>query len=135
MYRSCRYCGRIHKANYMCPLKPKEIYNRGSTNSNEVVKFRNTQAWRKKSREIKERDLYLCQICIRKIYGNIPHCHTDKVETHHIIKLEDNFDLRLENTNLITLCLIHHKMADRGQIPKEMLKNIAEQQESNPPGS
>lgn len=33
-------------------------------------------------------------------------------------------DLKLDESNLITLCSIHHSMCDKGKIPYEEVKNI-----------
>lgn len=64
MLRSCKYCGRIHDSKYQCSSKPVRRKIRTKQNS-----FRSTEAWKRKSLEIRERDRYLCQICIRKLYG------------------------------------------------------------------
>ena len=51
------------------------------------------------------------------------------LEVHHIEKLVENIDLGLENDNLITLCAVHHRMADSGKIPKKVLKSLIKKQE------
>ena len=50
---------------------------------------------------------------------------------HHIVPLAEDYDLRLENENLITLCVRHHKMADDGIIPASLLLEIAKENEEN----
>ena len=43
---------------------------------------------------------------------------------HHIIPIEENYDKRLDENNLITLCRYHHEMAESGEIPREELQEI-----------
>lgn len=38
-------------------------------------------------------------------------------------------DLKLDESNLITLCSMHHSMCDRGEIPYEEVKKIINEQE------
>ena len=47
-----------------------------------------------------------------------------KVETHHIIPIAEDYNKRLDLDNLITLCSFHHKMADKGEIPREVLFDL-----------
>ena len=45
-------------------------------------------------------------------------------------------DLKLDESNLITLCSMHHSMCDKGKIPYEEVKKISNEQnqkQSNPP--
>ena len=37
-------------------------------------------------------------------------------------------DLKLDESNLITLCSMHHSMCDKGQIPYEEVKKIINEQ-------
>ena len=61
MYRSCSVCGKIHPEDKMC----KRVYKKNTKES----KFRNTNAWIKKRNQIKKRDKYLCQLCLKdKVY-------------------------------------------------------------------
>ncbi len=116
MKKSCIYCGRIHDKNFDCGKKTKRKFNKNTDKD----KFRWTQAWQKKREEIKERDHYVCQYCLlieRTINYN-------KIEVHHIVKLEENFDLKLDENNLISLCSWHHKLADKGKIEKNKLYEI-----------
>ena len=48
--------------------------------------------------------------------------------------LKKDYGLRLENANLITLCGIHHEMAERGEISLNAILDIIKQQENMPPG-
>lgn len=48
------------------------------------------------------------------------------LSVHHIEPLEERFDLRLENDNLVTCCSRHHEMAEAGKIPREYLHALAQ---------
>lgn len=124
MLRSCRYCGRIHPSDYTCPKKPNRTKDFTKQN-----KFRSTNAWTQKSREIKERDNHLCQVCFRKLYDTVVQYNFEDIEVHHIEPLHESYDLRLEDENLLSLCARHHRMADAGQIPKAAFKAITLEQQ------
>ncbi|MCL2666005.1 MAG: HNH endonuclease [Defluviitaleaceae bacterium] len=115
MKHSCRYCGRIHDKKFDCGKKPAR-----ETKATEVVRFRWTFAWQRKRDEIKRRDGSMCAVCRaegRAVY--------DRLEVHHIIPAEFNFDMRLANDNLITLCETCHTLAEAGQITKlDLIKLI-----------
>ena len=125
---SCKYCGRLHTENYKCPKKPpkpKKSYD-------DIVRFRSGPDWQKKRLIIKERDNYLCQICIRELYGTIRKYNYKDLQVHHAIPISEDEGLKLEDSNLITLCPMHHAMCDKGQIPyNEIKKIINEQQKKN----
>lgn len=58
---------------------------------------------------------------------------------HHIVPLMADFNKRLDNENLITLCASHHRQADAGRIPRAELAALAAQpamlgQTQYPPG-
>lgn len=124
MLKSCTYCGRIHDTKTGCPKKP--IRRKYDTDQN---RFRSKNAWTKKSKRIRERDGYLCQVCIRKLYQTLRQYNYEQLEVHHIVPVKADYDLRLEDSNLITLCERHHSMAERGEIPAELLRQIAAEQE------
>ena len=77
-----------------------------------------------KRKEIKERDLYLCQACAANIPPTAKQFNYEDLEVHHIDKLTDDYEKRLDDNNLITLCSLHHKMADRGQIKASVLRSL-----------
>lgn len=124
MLKSCKYCGRIHDSKFDCGKKPKRDYIRTKEDG-----FRYTSAWKKKREEIKQRDKYLCQICIRKLYNTLDQYTYDGLEVHHAEKLNDAYDKRLDNYNLLTTCIYHHKMADKGEIPFNVINKIIKEQE------
>ena len=112
MLRSCSSCGRVHDSKYICPQKAISIASRQkkfkSTNKD---KFRWTKVWQDKRDDIKDRDLCLCVTC--KAKGKYIY---DDLSCHHIEPLEERFDLRLEDSNLITLCGQCHELAESGEI-------------------
>lgn len=94
-----------------------------------AYKFRSTKAWQRKRVEIKERDLYLCQVCVRKLYPLKDRTYnTDDLEVHHIIPISEDYDKKLDNDYLLTTCQQHHEMAERGDIPRRVLLAIAREQ-------
>lgn len=123
MLKSCKYCGRIHDSKYDCGMKPKR-----KKKATDINKFRWSRKWREKSESIKRRDNYLCQLSIRE---NPPRYVYTNLEVHHIIPISENWDLRLEDSNLITLSEEYHEKAERGEISREYLLKIAEEQERN----
>lgn len=117
---TCSRCGKIVERGHNCPYKNK-MYQKKDTNAN---KFRNTKAWLKKSIEIRQRDKYLCQVCINNLYNTINCFNTEKLEVHHITPIEEDYNRILDNDNLITLCNTHHRMAELGKIPRNVLYNL-----------
>lgn len=117
---SCPRCGRIHPAD-ACPRKPDRVYKTGTKES----KFRSTNAWTRKSIHIRDRDHYLCQACLHNLDGQGVRYTTDRLEVHHIKPIEQYYDGRLDDDNLITLCREHHEMAERGQLLSDELSHIA----------
>lgn len=130
--KSCQYCGRIHASDYDCGKKPKKKYRYKRPDADSI---RNTSQWKRKRDQIKERDHYLCQICIRELYNTIRIFNPEALEVHHCEKLRDNFDKRLDDDNLLTVCEYHHKKCDSGEIPQDVVKKIILEQLSEiPPG-
>lgn len=125
MLKSCKYCLRIHDSRVDCGKKPKR-----TKQGNEKDRFRSTQAWQKKRVEIKERDKYLCQICIRKLYNTMNQYTYINLEVHHAVPLEEDFEKRLDNDYLLTICETHHEMAESGEIPRAVILSIIKEQEA-----
>lgn len=126
MKKSCQYCGRIHDKKYDCGKRPKKDYSRYKRTEAESRRY--SHAFRIKSEQIKERSHYLCAYCL--------HNNTltyDGLETHHIIKLRDRPDLLLDDSNLICLCIQHHKQADDGRINAELLRELARRRDEDTP--
>lgn len=129
MLRSCQYCGRIHDSKYICRYKTRR--NKRTTDAD---RFRWTSLWQRKREEIKERDLYLCQICIRELYNTINKYNTEELEVHHNIPINEDYNKRLDNDNLLTVCHYHHEMCEKKEISREEIQRIImEQEEKNIP--
>lgn len=109
LYKACSRCGQIHIHGQKC-YKNSRNYYQGDA---EIRKFRNSTAWRKKSEEIRERDNYLCQICLK----NKAFTYKD-LSVHHIIPVNESQELRLDDTNLITVCEHCHKLCESGKITR-----------------
>lgn len=116
---------RIHDSKIDCGKKPKR-----TKQGNNKDRFRWTAAWQRKREEIKQRDNYLCQICIRQLYETTDKYTYDSLEVHHAVTLEEDFDRRLDNDNLLTMCKRHHKMAEIFAIPKKEIIDIITEQEA-----
>ena len=98
MRKSCPYCGRIHDVMYKCPqAKRRQSRNKKTY---EYDRYRNTISWQRKRNEIKERDMNMCQICVRGLYKyGARQYNTNGISVHHIVPLKDNYELRDENSN------------------------------------
>ncbi len=127
MLKTCSVCGRIHDDSKQCYRPRTKVKTKQNT-------FRNTNKWHEMSRRIRERDNYLCQICISGKYNTVLRYNFKELEVHHIVPLEKDYSKRLDRSNLITLCRYHHKMAEAGEISKEELLDIVKEKEA-PEGS
>lgn len=68
------------------------------------MKFRGSSTWKHKRREILKRDHNSCLICGNK----------KGLQVHHIYSLDTHWELRLDDSNLITLCDNCHHNAHNG---------------------
>ncbi|EOS27631.1 hypothetical protein C806_00078 [Lachnospiraceae bacterium 3-1] len=128
MLKSCTYCGKIHDKKYICPEKERAEKKRRKKSSDRENSFRWSRDWKQKAESIKRRDLYLCQACIRNLHGTVNQYNPHQLSVHHIVKLRDDYSRRLDDDNLITLCRMHHEMAEHGEIQASVLAAIAEEQ-------
>ena len=119
MMKTCSKCGIVTE-DHKCP----HIKTRSKARDSQADKFRKTKAWIDKSKEIRTRDRYLCKVCINNLYNTINTYNYDKLEVHHIVPIHEDYDKRLDNDNLITLCNYHHRLAEHGEIPKEDLYRL-----------
>ena len=126
-YITCKYCGVVERGNHICPHR-KSRYKSGDRQSD---KFRKTKQWTDKSIEIRQRDRYLCQVCLRNRYNTLSFLNYKTVEVHHITPINEDYNRRLDNSNLITLCSFHHKMADKGDIPKGVLYDLVKEKDND----
>lgn len=114
MLKTCKYCGKVVQESHKCVLKPR--YQKSNI---KIKKFRNSKEWKCKRNEIRTRDKQLCVYCFSKnrfVY--------DDIEVHHIIPLVEDFDKRLDDDNLISLCRMCHEDAEKEQIPREELQKL-----------
>lgn len=127
MKKACKYCGKIHEKSFICEKKPKiqysKRYYKKKYNRKEDI-FRSSYDWQKKRTYILKRDRYLCQACLNNLAGTVCRLTTEKLSVHHIKPLRTDFNLRLDENNLITLCSMHHEMAENGRISAEQLSEI-----------
>lgn len=126
MLKSCKYCGKIHDSKFDCGKKPKPIEKLTLAD-----RFRKSSRWTNKSKQIRQRDNFLCQCCIRNLPGTYRQYEYENLEVHHVEPINQYWDRRLDDDNLITLCRNHHEMAEAGEISRDTLMAIIEEQESN----
>jgi len=122
MLRACKYCGRIHDSKRRCGSRPaskKKITDKD--------RIRSSYEWQKKREDIKQRDRYVCQLCIRGLYGTRKRYEHENLSVHHIIPLEENPESAMDDDNLITLCELHHELAEQGKIERKLLLAIVKQ--------
>lgn len=119
MLKTCSICGKIHDFNKTCKRVSTKKFTLES-------KFRKSYQWTVKSKQIRQRDKYLCQICIRDKYDTNCLYNYKKLEVHHIVSINEDYNLRLDDMNLITLCRYHHEMAEKQIISKKELIGIVE---------
>lgn len=117
-YVSCSYCGIVPRG-HRCPYKTYK-----KKEDTEANKFRKTKQWTKKSIEIRQRDKYLCRVCMANLYNTMQQFNYKELDVHHIVPINEDYNKRLDNDNLITLCRYHHKMADDGKIPRKKLQKL-----------
>lgn len=121
---TCKHCGIVERG-HVCPHRK----SRQKKTDKRSDAFRSTGAWTRKSIEVRQRDKYLCQICIRNLYNTLDFFNHTNIEVHHITPIEEDYNRRLDNDNLISLCRYHHKMADDGHIPRQVLYDIVQGKE------
>lgn len=119
MKKACPYCGRIHDKRYACPKKPKKKgWGRHNSTAGDL---RHKNRWTEKSRQIRARDLYCCRYCLDKE----EYVNARSISVHHIVPINEEPSLWLEDDNLISLCEKHHNMAEKGLISKKILTELA----------
>lgn len=125
MLKSCQYCGKIHDSKFDCGKKPVRKFKKKFTKKDE---FRSSAKWQHMRDYIRKRDSNVCQICVRNLHGTIDRFNFKNLSVHHIVSIEEDYDKRLDEDNLITLCSRHHEMAEAGTISKNELKQIVFEQ-------
>lgn len=120
MKQSCKYCGRIHKVGYVCPLKPKPKH--GEHHDEEIRSFRASGTWARVRAEAIERDGYRCVVCDARKEPR--RYNPRRLSVHHIVPLAEDLNRAEDLNNLITVCDKHHNEAERGQISKDYLRSL-----------
>ncbi len=120
MLKACGKCGRIHDSKFKCT--PPQRYKCDK----KIASFRNSQAWKNKAKEIKNRDKHMCIVCLNGLEGTLIKYNCQGLSVHHIISLTSDFEKRFDNDNLITLCRYHHEQAEKGVIKVEALRALIE---------
>lgn len=110
--KSCSKCGKIHARGFKCNVG--RVYGKTSEN-----KLRSSYAWTKKAKQIKDDANGLCEIC--RAQGLYTY---EGLEVHHITKLREDPSGLLDDDNLITLCVYHHKQADDGELDADYLREL-----------
>ena len=80
---------------------------------------KNSNDWITKREQIKKRDKYLCQLCLKDniyTYNNL--------QVHHIVSREKDNDRKLDSDNLITLCSYYRKQEEIKKISKDELYKL-----------
>lgn len=119
--KTCSYCHKIHDIKKKCTAK-KGYYRDKNTRyqkDKDYTRFIKSKKWHEKSQEVKLLDSYCCLMC--KELGLISPKY---LEVHHIIKFRNDKSLKLDNNNLITLCVAHHKQADANKIASSELHSL-----------
>lgn len=127
MLRSCKYCGRIHDDKMMCPGRAKAAYRYQYRCGTDADRFRRTKAWTDRSIQIRERDHYMCLCCKAQLAGTVRQIETEGLSVHHIVPVEEDYDLRLDEENLITVCSVHHEMCEREEITRDMQRKLVQE--------
>ena len=117
---SCARCGRIH-AYGQCPKapEPKARYYNPEART-DAQRFRSSRTWQRKAEEVKERDKYLCRLCL--FNGRI---NNRDLSVHHITPIVKAKDQRLDNDNLITLCNDCHMKVEGDDQYTDLLRRLA----------
>lgn len=100
MRKICSGCGKIIDFNKDCSCRPKRVLKK-ETNT-EDDKFLRSTAWYNKRRKIIQRDNGYCQRCFYK-YGIL---ETERLQVHHIKSRLHYPELKMEDSNLITVCQV-----------------------------
>lgn len=137
IYRKCSICHGKVKAGTKCKCEIKQQkerykeYNkriRYNEENKKYSEFYNSVAWNRISKYIRIKYNGLCLMCLLK----------DKVlnpcdVVHHIEEIREDYDKRLEEKNLITLCHKCHNMLHSNYTEKDKieLKKMLKEYEKN----
>lgn len=69
----------------------------------------------------------MCVYCLRKNQGgklNRNMVSYKALSVHHIVPLSEDYDKRLDDDNLVTLCSGCHEAAEQGKISRDELRQM-----------
>jgi 5-methylcytosine-specific restriction endonuclease McrA len=125
MLKSCKYCGRIHEEKMECRQKKEAQEKRWNARKKTgAAVFRKSSAWTAKSRQVRQRDCYMCLCCKENMVGTDRQYNSRELSVHHITPIEEDYSMRLEEENLITVCAVHHEMCEAGEISRDMQRQL-----------
>lgn len=129
MLKSCKYCGRIHDAAYICEqkaaaeeLRRARTYNRDP----KIDRFRKGRNWQRMAEHVRHRDSNLCLCCLHNEKGTLIRFNTENLSVHHISPISEDWNDKLNEDNLITVCSTHHEMCESGEIPRDVQHMLVE---------
>lgn len=127
MLKSCKYCGRIHDARFHCKQRVDADRDRWAKRKDEIAqKFRNSVLWKNKRKQVLQRQNYICACCAEEMEGTLDRLNTEDIQVHHIVPIQENYDRRLDDSNLIGVCALHHEMCESGRISRKKQREIVE---------
>lgn len=131
MLKSCQYCGRIHDEHYPCEARARAIESRDRFNDRsrkgrqtKEDRFRSHRRWSEMREYILHRDRRLCLCCLAELPGTDIKYQTERLSVHHITPLVEDYEKRLDENNLITVCTPHHEMCERGDISRSTQREL-----------
>lgn len=65
------------------------------------------------------------------LIGTTRQLNTYDLSVHHIVPIEEDYQLRLSNENLITLCSVHHEMCEAGEITRDNQRQLVRESIKN----
>lgn len=125
MLKSCKYCGRVHEEKDVCDQKKiAEEKRQAKRKQTDALRFRKTPAWTDKSIQIRKRDQYMCLCCRAQLAGTVRKYNTTDLSVHHITPINEDYGMRLDDDNLITVCGVHHEMCEAEEITREQQREL-----------
>jgi len=120
MYKTCTVCGSIHLFNSnRCQKNKYKTGFDGNPRKDLGHKLRQNFRLVKLVKLFKEDNKNLCALCL--LDGVV---RSKQIEVHHIEPLKNRPDLAYDYDNLICLCSLHHKLAEKGVYSKDYLRKI-----------
>ena len=127
MLKSCKYCGRIHDISVVCEQKQAAEQKRRACqykHDPKIDHFRKSKQWQAIAEHIKHRDRRLCLCCLANLPGTEQRFNSYRLSVHHIVPIKTDWNSRLDNDNLITVCDLHHEMCEKGEIDVEVQREL-----------